>query len=88
MGLIAMMLVKQVLDVAPMSHGQDNAFTRSVAEKAREMMEELRRSVGNPDKDIMNRELEAQRDRLMDMGDWMQDGKASDVKVVEKAFSV
>ncbi|USP76913.1 hypothetical protein yc1106_04187 [Curvularia clavata] len=87
MGLIAMMLVKQVLDVAPLSHGQDNAFTRSVMEKAREMMEELKRSVGNPDKDIMNRELEAQRDRLMDMGDWVQDGKTSDVKVVEKAFS-
>ncbi|EMD62868.1 hypothetical protein COCSADRAFT_144768 [Bipolaris sorokiniana ND90Pr] len=88
MGLIAMMLVKQVLDVAPMSHGQDNAFTKSVMEKTREMVEELKRSVGNPDKDIMNRELEAQRDRLVDMGDWAQDGKASGVKVVEKAFGV
>lgn len=88
MGLIAMMLVKQVLDVAPQSHGQDNAFTKSVVEKAREMIEELKRSVGNPGNAIMNRELEVQRDRLMDMGDWAEDGKAVNVDLVEKAFSV
>jgi hypothetical protein len=92
MGLIAMMLVKQVLDVASLSHGPENAFAKSVKEKAEEMIEELKRSVGNPDNEIMNRELEVQRDRLMEMGDWAKDGKVpealKDVKMVEKAFAV
>ncbi|CAE7202965.1 hypothetical protein P3342_010975 [Pyrenophora teres f. teres] len=92
MGLIAMMLVKQVLDVAHLSHGPNNAFTKSVKEKAEEMIEELKRSVGNPDNAVMNRELEVQRDRLMEMGDWAEDGKMSkplkQVKLVEEAFSV
>ncbi|KAI0588654.1 set and mynd domain [Pyrenophora tritici-repentis] len=92
MGLIAMMLVKQVLDVAHLSHGPNNAFTKSVKGKAEEMIEELKRSVGNPDNAVMNRELEVQRDRLMEMGDWAEDGKISkplkQVKLVEEAFSV
>ncbi|KAH7379242.1 hypothetical protein DE146DRAFT_706286 [Phaeosphaeria sp. MPI-PUGE-AT-0046c] len=73
MGLIAMMLVKQVLDAASLSHGPDSAFTRSVRSKAEEMTTELRRSLGgNPDNNIMNQELEAQRDMLMQMGDWIK----------------
>lgn len=70
MGLIAMMLVKQVMDVAVLSHGPNSAFTKSVKQKAEEMMEELRRSIGNPNPEVMNRELEVQRDMLMEMGDW------------------
>ncbi|KAF1842697.1 SET domain-containing protein [Cucurbitaria berberidis CBS 394.84] len=69
MGLIAMMLVKQVLDASSLSHGSNSAFTKSVRRKAEEMIEELKRSVGNPDKEVMDRELEAQRDMLMQMGD-------------------
>jgi hypothetical protein len=92
MSLIAMMLVKQVLDVANLSHGPENAFTKSVKEKAEEMIEELKRSIGNPDNEIMNRELEVQRDRLMEMGDWAKDGKLlaelENMKLVEKAFAV
>jgi hypothetical protein len=73
MGLIAMMLVKQVLDTASLSHGTDSAFTKSVRRKADEMMTELRRSLGgSPDNAIMNQELEAQRDMLMQMGDWIK----------------
>ncbi|KAH7372314.1 hypothetical protein BKA66DRAFT_423138 [Pyrenochaeta sp. MPI-SDFR-AT-0127] len=72
MGLIAMMLVKQVLDASSLSHGPKSAFTRSVRTKAEEMIEELKRSVGNPDKGIMDRELEVQRDMLMQMGDWIK----------------
>jgi hypothetical protein len=73
MGLIAMMLVKQVLDASNMSHGAKSAFTKSVKRKAEEMMEELRRSLGgNPDKGIMDQELEAQRDMLVQMGDWIK----------------
>ncbi|CAO2656624.1 Nn.00g054270.m01.CDS01 [Neocucurbitaria sp. VM-36] len=70
MGLIAMMLVRQVLDASSLSHGANSAFTKSVRRKAEEMIEELKRSVGNPDKEIMNSELEVQRDMLMQMGDW------------------
>ncbi|RAR00061.1 SET domain-containing protein [Stemphylium lycopersici] len=87
MGLIAMMLVKQVLDVAHLSHGPGNAFTKSVKEKAEEMIEELKRSLGNPDSEIMNRELEVQRDWLMEMGDWAKDGKPHEISLREKAFS-
>ena len=95
MGLIAMMLVKQVLDVAHLSHGPTNAFTKSVKAKAEEMIEELKRSIGNPNSDVMNRELEVQRDRLMDMGDWAKDGQflgkvapLETIQLKEKAFSV
>ncbi|KAL5116260.1 hypothetical protein ACEQ8H_005818 [Pleosporales sp. CAS-2024a] len=73
MGLIAMMLTKQVLDAANLSHGPESAFTKSVRRKADEMMRELRRSLGsNPDNKVMNQELEAQRDMLMQMGDWVK----------------
>jgi hypothetical protein len=73
MGLIAMMLVKQVLDASNMSHGAKSAFTKSVKRKAEEMMEELRRGLGgNPDKGVMDQELEAQRDMLVQMGDWIK----------------
>ncbi|KAH9878933.1 hypothetical protein J1614_002368 [Plenodomus biglobosus] len=72
MGLIAMMLVKQVLDVAGYSHGAESAFTRSVRVKAEEMIEALKESIGNPNKAVMDRELELQRDMLMDMGDWVK----------------
>jgi SET and MYND domain-containing protein len=92
MGLIAMMLVKQVLDVAHLSHGPANAFTKSVKAKAEEMIEELKRNIGNPNSEVMNRELEIQRDKLMEMGDWAQDGQVSEelktIPLVEKAFSV
>lgn len=71
MGLIAMMLVKQVLDVSNWSHGANSAFTKSVRHKAEEMIEELKKSIGNANKDVMDRELEVQRDMLMDMGDWI-----------------
>lgn len=73
MGLIAMMLVKQVLDASRLSHGPDNSFTKSVQSKANEMSEELRRSVqGNSDMPDLNRILEVQRDMLSQMGDWIQ----------------
>jgi SET and MYND domain-containing protein len=43
----------------------------------------------------MNRELEVQRDRLMDMGDWAKDGQflgkvapQETIQLKEKAFSV
>jgi len=70
MGLIAMMLVKQVLDAARLSHGPHSAFTKSVAVKAGEMVEALRQGIGNASKDVMDRELALQRDVLMEMGDW------------------
>jgi hypothetical protein len=70
MGLIAMMLVKQVRDAAGLGHGENNAFTKSVKRKAEEMMDELKRSLGgNPNTEVMNRELEVQRDMLSQMGD-------------------
>lgn len=72
MGLIAMMLVKQVLDASALSHGPGSAFSRSVRAKAEEMIGELKRIVGNPDKEVMDRELEVQRDMLMQMGDWIK----------------
>jgi hypothetical protein len=73
MGLIAMMLVKQVLDASGKSHGKDSAFTKSVQKKAEEMIVELKRSTGgNTNNDVMNRELEAQRDFLIQMGDWIK----------------
>jgi hypothetical protein len=73
MGLIAMMLVKQVLDASSLSHGPNSAFAKSVKRKAEEMMEELKRSLGgNPNKEVMDRELEVQRDMLMQMGDWVK----------------
>lgn len=74
MGLIAMMLVKQVLDAASLSHGPDSAFTRSVSRRAEEMMTELKRSLGgnSESNDIMNQELQVQRDMLMQMGDWVK----------------
>ncbi|KAJ4383016.1 hypothetical protein N0V86_002243 [Didymella sp. IMI 355093] len=73
MGLIAMMLTKQVLDAAALSHGPDSAFTKSVQNKANEMSEELRKSVGeNPDRTVVNHELETQKQMLMEMGDWIQ----------------
>jgi hypothetical protein len=72
-GLIAMMLVKQVLDASALSHGPSSAFAQSVKSKADEMSEELRRSVGgSPDTLAINRELEVQREVLMEMGDWVQ----------------
>lgn len=92
MGLIAMMLVRQVLEVAGLSHGPVNMFTRSVKAKAEEMIEELKRSIGNANSQVMNRELEIQRDRLMDMGDWVKDGELPEelktIALDEKAFSV
>jgi hypothetical protein len=73
MGLIAMMLVKQTLDASHYSHGENSAFARSVKRKAEEMIEELKRSLGgDADKVAMDRELEVQRDLLMQMGDWVQ----------------
>ncbi|KAF2035938.1 hypothetical protein EK21DRAFT_53752 [Setomelanomma holmii] len=73
MGLIAMMLVKQVLDASSMSHGSNSAFARSVRGKAEEMTEELRRSLGgSPDTEVVNHELEVQRDMLMEMGEWIK----------------
>jgi hypothetical protein len=73
MGLIAMMLVKQVLDASNLSHGAESAFTKSVRRKAEEMTAELRRSLGETlDNSIMNQELEIQRDMLMQMGDWIK----------------
>jgi SET and MYND domain-containing protein len=73
MGLIAMMLVKQVLDASSMSHGANSAFAKSVKNKAEEMVEELKRSLGgDPNTEVMNRELEVQRDMLMEMGDWIK----------------
>ena len=70
MGLIAMMLVKQVLDLSGISHGQNSAFTKSVRSKAAEMMEEVKKSVGTADKSVMDREMEIQRDIFIQMGDW------------------
>lgn len=73
MGLIAMMLTKQVLDASALSHGPNSAFARSVKSKADEMSEELRKSVGeNPDRDVVNAELETQKRMLMEMGDWIK----------------
>ncbi|KAH7076802.1 hypothetical protein BKA63DRAFT_290453 [Paraphoma chrysanthemicola] len=73
MGLIAMMLVKQVLDASSKSHGVTSAFTISVKKKAEEMTEELKRSLGGqPNTEVMNRELEVQRDMLMEMGEWIK----------------
>lgn len=73
MGLIAMMLTKQVLDASVLSHGPNSAFTRSVKSKADEMSEALRKSVGqHPDKDVINKELETQKEILMEMGDWIK----------------
>jgi hypothetical protein len=73
MGLIAMMLVKQVLDASSRSHGKDSAFTKSVQRKADEMIVELKRSMGgNPNNEVMNRELEVQRDFLVQMGGWIK----------------
>jgi hypothetical protein len=73
MGLIAMMLVKQVLDSSNLSHGVNSAFTKSVKRKAEEMMEELKKQVGgNPDRQVMDQELEAQRDMLAQMGEWIK----------------
>ena len=73
MGLIAMMLTKQVLDAAALSHGPDSAFTKSVQSKANEMSEELKKSVGqNPDRAVVNHELETQKQMLMEMGDWIK----------------
>ena len=73
MGLIAMMLTKQVLDASALSHGPNSAFAKSVKSKADEMSEELRKSVGeNPDRDVVNAELEAQKQMLMEMGEWIQ----------------
>jgi hypothetical protein len=73
MGLIAMMLVKQVLDAASLSHGAGSAFTKSVKRKAEEMMTELKRALGgNPGSDVMNQELEVQRDYLVQMGEWIK----------------
>ena len=72
-GLIAMMLVKQVFDASSLSHGRNSAFRKSVKRKAEEMVEELKRSLGgNLDKEVMDRELEVQRDMLMEMGDWVK----------------
>jgi hypothetical protein len=74
MGLIAMMLVKQVLDASKSSHGEGSAFAKSVKKKAEEMIEELVRSLGgNPDKGVMDREMEVQREILVQMGDWVKD---------------
>ncbi|KAJ4992084.1 MYND finger [Stagonosporopsis vannaccii] len=73
MGLIAMMLTKQVLDAAALSHGPNSSFTKSVQSKADEMSEELKRSIGqNPDRGVINQELESQKSILMEMGDWIQ----------------
>lgn len=73
MGIIAMMLVRQVLDVCSKSHGADSAFTRSVAGRADEITNQLRRGVGRDvNQQTMNRELELQRDYLNQMGDWVQ----------------
>ncbi|KAF3001291.1 hypothetical protein E8E13_004580 [Curvularia kusanoi] len=73
MGLIAMMLTKQVLDAAMLSHGPNSSFTQSVQSKANEMSEALKRSVGdNPDTAVINKELEQQKAILMEMGDWIQ----------------
>jgi SET and MYND domain-containing protein len=73
MGLIAMMLVKQVLDAAILSHGMGNAFTKSVRKKAEEMMAEVKRSFGGtPNNEIMNKELVVQRDLLSEMGEWVK----------------
>ncbi|KAH9873928.1 hypothetical protein IAQ61_004555 [Plenodomus lingam] len=72
MGLIAMMLVKQVLDAARFSHGAESAFTRSVRLKAEEMIEALKGNIGNPNKAVMDRELKVQRDILIEMGDWVK----------------
>jgi hypothetical protein len=73
MGLIAMMLVKQVLDASSLSHGAGSAFTKSVKRKAEEMMTELKRALGgNPGSDVMNQELEVQRDYLVQMGEWIK----------------
>lgn len=72
MGLLAMMLVKQVLDASTFSHGPTNAFTKSVRRKAEEMSENLKSSVRKLDKEVMDRELELQRDLLMQMADWKE----------------
>jgi hypothetical protein len=70
MGLITVMLVKQVLDAASLSHGAESAFTKSVRTKAEEMIEALKGVVGKGDKEVMDRELEVQREMLRQMGDW------------------
>ncbi len=70
MGLITMMLVKQVLDLSSFSHGPENAFTKSVKKKAEELIEEVKRNAAAVDKEAMDRELEVQRDMLIQMGDW------------------
>ena len=73
MGLIAMMLTKQVLDASMLSHGPNSTFTQSVQSKANEMSEALKRSVGdNPDTAVINKELELQKALLMEMGDWIK----------------
>lgn len=72
MGLIAMMLTKQVLDASMLSHGPNNSFTQSVQTKATEMSEALQRSVGqDPNTAVINQELESQKAILMEMGDWI-----------------
>ena len=74
MGLIALMLVKQVVDAAGRSHGAESRFARSVGRKAEEMVGELKRSLGGGrvDGEVMNRELEAQREMLAGMGEWVK----------------
>ncbi|KAL6703733.1 hypothetical protein ACN47E_009114 [Coniothyrium glycines] len=72
MSLIAMMLVRQVLDATSLSHGLDNTFTKSVKLKAEEMVEELKNNTTEADMEAMNRELERQRDLLMDLADWVE----------------
>ncbi|KAF2133003.1 SET domain-containing protein [Dothidotthia symphoricarpi CBS 119687] len=73
MGLIAMMLVKQVLDASRLSHGPNSAFTQSVQMKADELSEEVRASMEEtPNRPDLNKVLEVQRDMLSQMGDWIQ----------------
>lgn len=72
MGFMATMLVKEVLNVAKMSHGPGSAFTNSVQVTAREMAKVLKQRMGNASKQVMDRELELQREKLLDMGEWIQ----------------
>jgi len=74
MGLIAMMLVRQVHDASKYSHGEGSAFVTSVKAKAEEMIAELARSLGgNPERRVPDREIKVQREMLAQMGDWVKD---------------
>ena len=72
MGIIAFMLIQDVAHLSTISHGDGNAFTKSVWRKFKEMVNDMREKIGPDAERLIQAQLPRQRELLWELGNLAQ----------------